>query len=410
MSARDCLLSAVDALRANALRSVLTALGIIIGVAAVIAMISVGAGAEHRVRSVIANLGSNILIVLNGSRTSGGVRSGSGTRFSLTEDDAAAINNEIDVVQVAAGTARGGAQAVFGNANWFTTVYGVTREYFEARNWVVAGGRAITPSELRSAAKVALVGGTVVRELFAGADPIGRTMRIRRVPFTVIGVLGEKGQTPFGSDQDDVVFVPLSTAKKRVLGGRRVRGDLVGSITVKAVSAELVADAEREVVELLRRRHRLRPGQPDDFFVRNVSQMLEARLESSRVMSLLLASVAGISLLVGGIGIMNIMLVSVTERTREIGLRMALGARGSDIMAQFVIEAVTLSVIGGLAGMAIGFAGSAAIAQAAEWPMLVGAEAVAAAIGFSAAVGVFFGWYPARKAARLDPILALRRE
>ena len=410
MSARDSLLSALDALRANALRSVLTALGIIIGVAAVIAMISVGAGAEHRVQSVISNLGSNILIVLNGSRTSRGVRSGSGTRFSLTEDDAAAIQNEIDVVQVAAGTARGGAQAVFGNANWFTTVYGVTREYFEARNWVVAGGRAITPSESRSAAKVALVGGTVVRELFAGADPIGRTMRIRRVPFTVIGVLGEKGQTPFGSDQDDVVFVPLSTAKKRVLGGRRVRGDLVGAITVKAVSAELVEDAEREVTELLRRRHRLRPGQPDDFFVRNVSQMLEARLESSRVMSLLLASVAGISLLVGGIGIMNIMLVSVTERTREIGLRMALGARGRDVMAQFVIEAVTLSVIGGLAGMALGFAGSAVIAHVAEWPMLVGAEAVAAAIGFSAAVGMFFGWYPARKAARLDPILALRRE
>ncbi len=410
MNAVDSVRSALEALRANILRSVLTALGIIIGVAVVITMIGVGAGAEHRVQSVIRSLGSNILIVLNGARTSGGVRSGSGTRISLTEEDAAALQNEIDIVAVAAGTVRGGGQIVFGNANWFTTIYGVTREYFEARNWVVARGRNITAGEIRSAAKVALVGGTVVRELFTGGDPIGETIRVRRVPFTVVGVLGEKGQTPFGSDQDDVIFLPLSTAKKRVLGGRRVRGNLVSAITVKTVGAEFVAEAEREVKTLLRRRHGLRPGQPDDFYIRNISQILEARRESSVIMSVLLAAVASISLLVGGIGIMNIMLVSVTERTREIGLRMAVGARSRDVMAQFVIESVTLSVIGGLVGMVLGYAGSVAIAHFAGWPVLVGVEAIVAAIGFSAAVGVFFGYYPARRAARLDPILALRHE
>ena len=410
MSPLDSIRSALDALRANVLRSVLTALGIIIGVAAVIAMVAVGAGAEYRVQSVIRNLGSNIIIVLNGTRTSSGVQSGSGTRFSLTEDDAAALQTEIDVVQVAAGTVRGGGQVVFGHTNWFTTLYGVTQEYFEARNWVVDRGRNITAGEIRSAAKVALIGETVVRELFGGQNPIGQMFRIRRVPFSVIGVLGEKGQTPFGSDQDDVIFIPLSTAKKRVLGGRRVRGNLVGAITVKAVSADLVVDAEREVKELLRQRHKIRPGQADDFFTRNISQILEARRESSRIMSLLLASVAGISLLVGGIGIMNIMLVSVTERTREIGLRMAIGAQSRDIMVQFVTEAVCLSVIGGVVGMTLGLIGSAVIARFAGWPMLVGAEAIVIAIAFSGAVGVFFGYYPARKAARLDPIEALRHE
>jgi putative ABC transport system permease protein len=268
----------------------------------------------------------------------------------------------------------------------------------------------MTPSEIRAAAKVALVGETVVEELFAGQDPLGQIIRVKRVPFTVIGVLDGKGQTPLGTDQDDVIFMPLSTAKKRVLGGRRVHGNLVGAIIVKAQSADTVELAETRLKELLRRRHKLRPGQPDDFFIRNISQMLEARADSSRIMSVLLASVAAISLLVGGIGIMNIMLVSVTERTREIGLRIAVGARSRDVMAQFVTEAVVLSVIGGLVGIVVGLAGSMVVARFAEWPVLVGPAAVALAVGFSAAVGVFFGYYPARKAARLDPIEALRHQ
>jgi len=406
----DSVRSALIALRANVLRSVLTALGIIIGVAAVIAMVAIGSGAESQVQSVIQSLGSNIIIVLNGSRSAGGVRTGTGTQVSLTEDDAMALQNDLDSVRAAAGSVRGGGQVIYGNLNWYTTLYGVTPEYFEVRNWDVVLGRGLTPTDVRSASKVAVIGQTVAEEIFAGQDPIGQTIRIQRVPVTVIGVLAAKGQTPFGSDQDDTILIPLSTAKKRVLGGRTVRGDFVAAITVEAASADLLGVAEREVSELLRQRHKLRPGEPDDFFIRNISQMFEARAESSRVMSLLLASVATISLIVGGIGIMNIMLVSVTERTREIGLRMAIGARSRDIMMQFVIEAVALSVIGGFIGMILGIAGSIAVAGLADWPVLLGPEAVAMAIAFSITVGVFFGYYPARKAARLDPIEALRHE
>lgn len=410
MSFVDSILSALVSLRANILRSALTALGIIIGVAAVIVMVAVGAGAEYRVQSVIKSLGANIIIVQNGTRTAGGARGGAGTRNSLTEDDAHALNSELDAVQVAGASVRGAGQVVYGNANWFTALRGVTLEYMEAREWSVVDGRNMTQAEARSGAKVALVGQSVARELFGETPPVGQTIRIMRVPFRVIGVLGEKGQTPFGTDQDDVVMLPLKTAKGRVIGGRRVRGNLVGNITVKALSANMVAQAEREVTELLRTRHKLRPGQPDDFFIRNIAQVLEARAESSRIMSLLLASVAGVSLLVGGIGIMNIMLVSVTERTREIGLRMAVGARSAHILMQFVVEAVALSLIGGCIGILIGLSGSTVVARLAAWPMLVGPGAVAVAVVFSAAVGVFFGFYPARKASQLDPIEALRQE
>ncbi len=264
--------------------------------------------------------------------------------------------------------------------------------------------------EIRAAAKVALVGQTLVDELFEGIPPIGQTIRVTRVPFTVIGVMGAKGPSPWGSDQDDVLFMPLATAKKRVFGGRQQRGDLLGQITVKATSSETVRIAQASVTEILRQRHELRAHEPDDFFVRNLSEILEARAESSRIMAILLASVAGISLLVGGIGIMNIMLVSVTERTREIGLRMAVGAKRGDIMLQFVLEALLLSLLGGLLGMALGIGGSAVIAGFAEWPVLIGPEALLVAFLFSAAVGLFFGYYPARKAARLDPIEALRQE
>jgi putative ABC transport system permease protein len=410
MTYLDCIRAALRSLRVNVLRSVLTALGIIIGVAAVIAMVAVGAGAESRVQGVIQSLGSNLLVVLPGSTTSGGVRQGSGSLPTLTESDAKAIGSDIPAVTLSAPTVRGTAQLIAGNLNWYTSVQGVTPAFLDVREWPVASGRVFTDNETRAAAKVVLLGKTVVANLFAGQDPVGQTIRIQRVPFEVIGVLDAKGQTPFGSDQDDTVMVPISTAKLRLLGGRKLSGDLVGNITVKAQSSELVSEAEQGIKTLLRERHRLRDNQPDDFSIRNLSQMLEARAESTRVMTILLASVAGVSLIVGGIGIMNIMLVSVTERTREIGLRMAIGAESRDIMSQFVIEAVALSLIGGLIGIVLGIGASLAIAQLADWPMLIQPEAVLIAVGFAGAVGVFFGFYPARKAAQLDPIEALRYE
>jgi putative ABC transport system permease protein len=399
MSFFDCMLTAFGSLRANPMRSVLTALGIIIGVGAVIAMVAVGAGAEHRVQTVIQNLGTNILIVLNGTTTSSGRRQGYGSKPSLTEGDAKALAAEIPAVQIAAPSVRGAGQLIAGNVNWYTGIYGTDNDYFEARGWNIEKGRTYLPNEMRSAAKVAILGHTVADQLFPGQDPIGQIIRVQRVPFEVIGVFAAKGQTPNGTDQDDVLFVPLATAKKRVLGGRQVRGDFLGSIIVQARSAGEVAEAETQIKEVLRRRHRLQRGQADDFYVRNLSQILEARAESSRIMGILLAAVAGVS-----------MLVSVTERTAEIGLRMALGARGRDIMAQFVIEAVMLSVIGGIIGIALGIAGSMALARAGDWPTLIETEAVVAAVIFSGAVGIFFGYYPARKASRLDPIIALRHE
>jgi putative ABC transport system permease protein len=410
MSYLDCLLTAFVSLRSNLLRSALTALGIIIGVGAVIAMVAIGAGAEQRVQAVIQNLGTNLLIVQNGSSTSGGRRAGSGTKPALTEGDASAIGKEIEGVQYSGAAVGGSGQVVAGNSNWFTVFRGVANEYFDARDWALETGRRFTPAEQRSAAKVVVLGKTVGQNLFGDIDPIGQAVRINRVPFVVAGVFQQKGQSPSGLDQDDVVFMPLSSAKKRVLGGRQVRGDLVGTITVKVRSAEEVSEVEEQVKDLLRRRHKIRDGQPDDFFVRNLAEMLEARAESSRIMAILLASVAGVSLIVGGIGIMNIMLVSVTERTGEIGLRMALGARSRDVMAQFVIEAVSLSIIGGLIGVGLGIGGSVLLAQLGEWPIMIEGDAILMAVAFSAAVGIFFGYYPARKAAALDPIVALRHE
>jgi len=410
MTLLDCFTSARQSLRANLLRSVLTSLGIIIGVAAVICMVAVGNGAEQRVQKVIQDLGSNIIIVQNGARRRGGVRSARGSSISLTEGDSLAIQREIAAVKVAAANVRGGAQIVFGNTNWNTSIYGITDEYFTARSWSVVDGRRFNRNEERGSAKVAIVGQTIVKEVFGGDNPIGQILRINRVPFTVIGILRKKGETPWGRDQDDVIFVPLSTAKKRVLGGRRIKGNLVGAITVQAHTAEQVGEVVRETKALLRQRHKLRTGQPDDFYVRNISSFLNARAESTKVMTLLLASVAAISLVVGGIGIMNIMLVSVTERTREIGLRMAVGGRRRDIMAQFVVEAVTLSSIGGVLGIALGVGGSLVLSDAFGWPMVLEPQSIIIAVGFSAAVGIFFGYYPARKASRLDPIEALRQE
>jgi putative ABC transport system permease protein len=401
---------ALRALRVNKLRSTLTMLGIIIGVAAVITMISVGAGAQARVEEQIQSLGSNLIMLLPGSVTSGGVRMGTGSRNTLTEDDSYAIQREIAHVQASAPHLRGTGHVVAANSNWSTVFYGITPEYFDVRNWVIATGRGFEPADLTRSAKVALLGETVTRNLFGDADPIGQTIRIRKVPFVVIGTLERKGQSLMGQDQDDVILMPISSARNRVMGGWGARQRTVGSIFIKVREGADMAEAEGQIRTLLRQRHRLQPGQEDDFNLRNLSEVLGAQEASSRIMTLLLAAVASVSLLVGGIGIMNIMLVSVTERTREIGLRMAVGARARDILAQFLVEAVTLALIGGLLGIVLGIAGSAGIAHLAEWRVELRPDSVMLAVGFAAAVGVFFGFYPARKASRLVPIEALRYE
>jgi putative ABC transport system permease protein len=401
---------ALGALRVNKLRSALTMLGIIIGVGAVIAMVAVGAGAQARVAEQIQSLGSNLIIILSGSVTSGGIRMGTGSQLTISEDDALAIQREISTIQVAAPSTRGTAQVVYGNLNWSTVIQGVTPEYMEARDWPVDAGRSFTSEEVDGAMKVALVGQTTALNLFGDADPLGQIVRIKKVPFTVIGMLSRKGQNSWGQDQDDVILMPISTAKKKVLGRSNSNPRAVGAISVKVRAGEDMTEAEDQIRALLRQRHKLQTYQDDDFWLRNLSEVLQTQEESSKVMTYLLAAIASISLLIGGIGIMNIMLVSVTERTREIGLRMAVGARGRDILTQFLVEAVTLSLIGGIIGIALGLGGSEAINYYFGWRTLVSAEAIALAFGFAATIGVFFGFYPARKAARLDPIEALRYE
>ncbi|MBI4081083.1 MAG: ABC transporter permease [Candidatus Lambdaproteobacteria bacterium] len=410
MSFGDSILTALGALKLNAMRSVLTMLGIIIGVAAVITMVAVGAGAEARVAEQIRSLGSNLIIVLSGSASAGGARLGSGSQLSITEDDAAAIQREVSPVQYAAPSVRGSAQVVSGNQNVSTSVQGITPDYLEVREWSITSGRGFTPDEMRSAGKVALLGQTVVDNLFPGQDPLGQSIRIKKVPLRVIGTLERKGQSMMGQDQDDLILVPIATAKTRVLGGNRFKGRAVSAIMVKVREGEDMAAAEEELKNLLRQRHRIQAGQPDDFYVRNLSEIMQAREASSRVLKLLLAAVASVSLLVGGIGIMNIMLVSVTERTREIGLRLAVGASGRAVQTQFLVEAVTLALIGGLIGIALGIGSAMVIARLADWPTLLQPSSIALAFGFSGAVGIFFGYYPARKAAGLNPIDALRHE
>ncbi len=398
------------ALRVNKLRSALTMLGIIIGVSAVIAMVGVGAGAQARVAEQIQSLGSNLIIVLSGSTTSSGVRLGTGSQLTITEDDAIAIAREVPAVQVAAPSVRGGAQVVFGNLNWSTAIQGVTPDYFEAREWPIIDGRPILPEDVEGATKVALLGQTTALNLFGESEPLGQIIRIKKVPFTVIGLLARKGQNSWGQDQDDIILIPLSTAKKKVLGASQANPRSVGAISIKIRPGEDMAEAEEQIRALLRQRHRLQAFQDDDFWLRNLSEILQTQEESSRVMTYLLGAIASVSLLVGGIGIMNIMLVSVTERTREIGLRMAVGARRRHILLQFLIEAVTLSLIGGTVGIALGVSGSELISYFAEWRTLVAPEAIVLAFGFAASIGIFFGFYPARKASRLDPIEALRYE
>ncbi len=411
MNTLAALRSAFKALAANALRSVLTMLGIIIGVAAVITMIAVGRGATERVQEQMKGLGSNIMLVLPGGVSQAGVRLGAQTRQRLTEEDALAIAYEIPEVQVAAPTSRTSGQAVFGNTNWGTTIFGVTNDYLEARDWGLASGRLFDGAELSGSAKVAWVGATVARELFGDQDPVDQTVRVRGIPMKVLGVLATKGQNSMGQDQDDVIMVPISTLRNRLWGGdASSKLKRVGAISVKVREGQDMKAVEESVKDLLRQRFKVQPGGDDPFQIRNLTEILQAQEESSRVMTLLLAAVAGISLLIGGIGIMNIMLVSVTERTREIGLRMAVGARGRDILAQFLIEATTLSLIGGAIGVMLGAGATLAVGQFAGWRAAMTVDAVVLAVGFSALVGVFFGYYPARRASRLLPIAALRYE
>ena len=409
MNLHTALRAALRALTANLLRSVLTMLGIIIGVGAVITMLAVGRGATERVQEQIKGLGSNIVLVVPGSLSAAGVRLGAQTRSRFTEEDAEALAREVPEVQVAAPSSRTTAQAVAQSANWNTTIFGTTNDYLEAREWPLAAGRLFEAAEQQGSAKVAWLGQTAARELFADDDPLGQTVRVRGVPFTVVGVLAAKGQNAVGQDQDDIVIVPMSTFRNRIWNaGGNVRR--IWSIHVKVRAGADMARAEESMRTLLRQRLRVPEGGDDTFSIRNLSEVLQAQEESSRVMTALLAAVAGVSLLVGGIGIMNIMLVSVTERTREIGLRMAVGARGRDILAQFLIESVTLSLVGGAIGVALGLLATWAVERATGWSAVMEPWSVLLAVGFAGLVGVFFGYYPARRAARLQPIVALRHE
>jgi putative ABC transport system permease protein len=402
------LLIAVRALRVNKMRALLTMLGIIIGIAAVIAMVAIGNGASKMISDQIASLGSNLLLVLPGSVTSGGMRSGAGGTQTLTYDDAKAIQAECPSVAAVAPTVRGGAQVVYGNQNWSTVINGVTPEMLEVRDWSVVSGRNLTQTDVDAGTKNCLIGQTVADNLFGALDPIGKIIRIKKIPFTVVGLLDRKGQSPNGQDQDDVVYLPLSTAQRKVLGSQFP--NTVGAMMVQAKSAEVLTKAQDEATALINQRHHIGPSKEADYTIRNLSEILAASEQSSKVMSLLLGAVASISLVVGGIGIMNIMLVSVTERTREIGIRIAIGAKKRDIMLQFLTEAVLLTTCGGIIGIVLGVAGAHLVAKLVGWPTLVSPHTIVIAFAFSAGVGVFFGFYPARKAAALNPIDALRYE
>ncbi len=399
---------AFRALRVNKLRSALTMLGIVIGVGAVIAMVAVGTGASRQIAEQIASMGSNLLIILPGSTTSGGVRMGAGTQSTLSLGDAEAILKECSAVEEDAPILGGGAQVVFGHLNWSTTITGTTPGMLIVRDWALSSGRPFTNQDVRSATKVCLVGQTVVENLFSGQNPIGQTIRIKNVPFTVIGVLSSKGQSSQGQDQDDVIFIPVTTSQKKLFGAQFP--GMVRIVMVKARSGDDLSPAELQITELLKQRHHIGPKQDNDFTVRNLTQIMQAREQSTQVMTLLLGAIASVSLLVGGIGIMNIMLVSVTERTREIGIRMAIGAKTWDIRLQFMIEALTLSLIGGVSGILLGVSSSMVLSSLSGWPTIVSVPPILLAFSFSGFIGIFFGFYPAYKASLLRPIDALRYE
>lgn len=399
---------AFRALRVNMMRSFLTMLGIMIGIGAVIVMVAVGSGASKQIADQIATMGSNLILILPGSTTSGGIRAGGGSAPTLTYDDVKAIRNECPAVSLAAPTVRGTAQVVYGNMNWSTMIQGVTPDFLWIREWKTVRGREMTQNDSDTAQKVCALGNTVAETLFGDEDPTGKQVRIKGVPFTVIGVLEVKGRSPQGSDQDDAVFVPITTAQRKLFGSPIP--NTVGVILVQAKDQSLLPQAEKEISALLDQRHRVSPTRERDFTVRNLTEILAVSQQSSQVMSTLLGAVASISLIVGGIGIMNIMLVSVTERTREIGIRMAIGAREGDILLQFLAEAVLLTLLGGIIGILLGVGSALIISALFSWPTLISANAIILAVVFSSAIGIFFGYYPARKAAQLNPIDALRYE
>ncbi len=393
------------ALTRNKFRAFLTMLGIIIGVAAVIAMISLGRGAQEQVKERISSMGTDIIWVRAGSRNEGGMMGGSGTNNTLTVEDFEAMERECPSIKIASPTANTAQQVVFGGQNWNTRIEGYNERFPVLRNWTIAAGTSFTSQQVRSAARVAVLGQTVVDQLFPNSNPIGQTIRVGALPFTVLGVLGKKGADPRGFDQDDTIIVPYSTVQKKFQGGVLY----VQSGIVKAVEGQ-AGYAEDELTDLLRQRHNIRPGQPDDFEIRNFSEFAQALEQTQGVMTTLLASIASVSLLVGGIGIMNIMLVSVSERTREIGIHMSIGARPNQVRVQFLFESIALCLLGGLVGLGLGVGGSYAFSTFLNWSTSLSPDAVAAAIIFPVMIGVFFGYYPAHKAAALDPIEALRYE
>jgi putative ABC transport system permease protein len=396
---------AFKALRRNRMRTVLTALGIVIGVAAVITMVGLGQGASAEVQEQVNRLGQNVVLVFPGSRQLGGVSIGGGSANTLTVEDAIAIRNEIPEVIAASPEVRSQRVLVYGNRNWHTRIYGQSADYLQIRQWPIESGRMFTDEDVGRASLVAVVGQTIVEELFEGADPIGETVRVRGLPLEIIGVLSYKGMSLMGSVQDDIVIVPYTTAFQRISGRSHAM-----VINVQVYDEQSMAIAQAKITDLLRERHRLAPYQDNDFTVQTQEDVAQAATETSRIMTFLLASIAGISLFVGGVGIMNVMLVSVTERTREIGLRLAVGAKSPDVLLQFLIESVVLCLLGGIGGIALGVISTEVIATYAGWPALFSTEAMIVAVAVSAAVGVFFGFYPAWKASRLDPIVALRTE
>jgi putative ABC transport system permease protein len=396
---------AFRALRRNKLRTALTMLGIIIGVGAVIAMVGIGNGAKAQVKARIAALGQNVIQVFSGSVNRGGVRSGFGGAGTLTVEDALAMGKEVPGVAAVSPEVRSGAQTMVGNNNWSTSIMGESVDYLTIREWDLEEGAMFSEADVRSAAKVCVLGKTVADNLFPDDEPIGKIIRIKNVPTKVLGILKPKGASMFGSDQDDVIIVPYTTGMKRFAGVTMLR-----SINVQAATADEIVQVQNGIADLLRQRHRIQAGRDDDFILRNQQEIAETQTAAMDTMTALLAGVAIISLIVGGIGIMNIMLVSVTERTREIGIRMAVGARGRDILLQFLIEAVALSSTGGLLGIGLGIGGARLLTIIKEWPTLISPDSIIIAFAFSAAVGVFFGFYPARKASQLDPIDALRYE
>lgn len=398
----------IRALMASKMRSALTMLGIIIGVGAVIAMLSVGRGASRQIADQISSMGSNLLMVLPGATTSGGVRMGAGTQPTLTLSDAEAIEKEAPAVEAVGPVLSGVAQIVYGHMNWSTGISGTTPEMLRVRDWPLSAGRPFTQQDVKSATKVCLLGQTVADNLFGEMDPLGQIIRIKKIPFTVIGILERKGQSPSGQDQDDTIYLPVTTAQKKLFG--TAFPGMIRIIMVKAKSSEHLQSAERQIIDLLKQRHHIGPKQDNDFTVRNLTQMMQAAEQSTKVMTILLGAIASVSLLVGGIGIMNIMLVSVTERTREIGIRMAIGAKTWDIRLQFIIEALALSLTGGIAGIIIGVSGSRILSVIAGWPTIIAPLSILLAFGFSGLVGIFFGFYPAYKASLLNPIDALRYE